>query len=143
MEEITRKPVAVIECWEEIPCNPCVHACPHKAIHMEEGMHHIPWVDENVCTGCTICVAKCSGQAIFVVERTDETAKVSFPYEMLPLPERGMAVYGTDRDGNIVCDGTIANVNLSKAFDHTAVVTIEIPGGLEKDVRGFRYKEEA
>lgn len=142
MEEIRRRPIAVIECCEEIPCNPCVSACPQKAIRMEEGIHHIPWVDENACVGCGICVAKCSGQAIFVVEKSERTAKVSFPYEMLPLPEKGTAVWGTDREGKSVCEGTITKVSLAKAFDRTAVVTIEIPVRWAEEVRGFRYKEE-
>ncbi len=134
-------PIAVIECKEEIPCDPCVRACPHHAIQIEGGIHNIPQLIVNRCVGCGICVAKCSGQAIFVVEKRREKGYVSFPYEMLPLPQKGDHVFGTDRDGNVQCDGIIQKIITAKSFDHTAVVTIEIPVEFVDDIRGFRFKE--
>lgn len=142
MEQIRKKGVAVIECCEEIPCNPCVSACPRHAIRINGGIHHIPELDEEACIGCGICIARCSGQAIFVVERLERTARISFPYEMPEIPEKELEVYGTNRDGEPVCTGVITQIMEHKSFDHTMVVTIEVPAANADDVRGFRFKEE-
>ena len=32
LDRIRKGPVAVIECYEEIPCDPCRTSCPKKAI---------------------------------------------------------------------------------------------------------------
>lgn len=142
MEKEKSRPIAVIECCEEIPCNPCMNACPHHAITIEGGIHHIPQLNTELCIGCGICVAKCSGQAIFVVGQEMDCGVVSFPYEMLPLPEKGMIVKGTNRKGKIVCQGEIMKVVQKKSFDHTAVVTLKVPLGQEETVRGFQFMEE-
>lgn len=142
MEGDEMRAIAVIECCEEIPCNPCVKACPHHAIRIEGGIHHIPQLDAAQCVGCGICVAKCSGQAIFVVEKGEKTGKVSFPYEMYPLPTVGLCVSATDRDGQVVCDGVVTGVRTTKGFDRTSVVTVEVQADAVDVVRGFRFKEE-
>ena len=77
MEKKELRPIAVIECCEEIPCNPCMSACPHHAIVIEGGIHHIPQLKPELCVGCGICVARCSGQAIFVVGQEQEYGVVS------------------------------------------------------------------
>lgn len=142
MENKELRPIAVIECCEEIPCNPCMSACPHHAIVIEGGIHHIPQLKPELCVGCGICVARCSGQAIFVVGQEQDYGVVSFPYEMLPLPEKGMIVDGTDREGQTVCQGEILKVMAAKNFDHTTVVTLKVPLGKEDTVRGFRFRED-
>lgn len=83
-----------------------------------------------------------SGQAIFVVGQEQDYGVVSFPYEMLPLPEKGMIVDGTDREGQTVCQGEILKVMIAKNFDHTTVVTLKVPLGKEDTVRGFRFRED-
>lgn len=137
-----RRAVAVIECYEEIPCNPCVSACPQHAIRIEGGIHHVPYLDEEVCTGCGNCIARCSGQAIFVIERGEGYARVSFPYEMPGVPKKGQEVYGTDRYGAVVCTGRIIRIVSQEVYDRTMVLTIEIPEKYADMVRGFRFKEE-
>lgn len=141
-ESRIKRAVAVIECYEEIPCNPCVSSCPQKAITMEGGIHCIPHLDESKCIGCGICITRCSGQAIFVVENCGMVGRVSIPYEFLPLPEKGMGVLATDRNGDVVCDGRIVSVRSQKGFDHTNIVTLEVPREFLEQVRGFRYRQE-
>ena len=41
-ERQRRGPVAVIECFQEIPCNPCADACPRGAITMPENISQRP-----------------------------------------------------------------------------------------------------
>ena len=142
MDKNKKRAVAVLECYEEIPCNPCMHSCPHEAIRIEGGIHHIPVLDEAKCVGCGICITHCSGQAIFLEEVTEDDGYVSVPYEFVPLPVKGMKVGATGREGQYICEGEIADVRSAKAFDHTSVVKIKIPKRYVNDVRGFQYMEE-
>lgn len=49
-EQLKRGPHAVIECTEEIPCNPCCTACPLvEAILMAE-LGHLPPAEEYPST---------------------------------------------------------------------------------------------
>jgi Fe-S-cluster-containing hydrogenase component 2 len=92
-------PAAIIECTEDIPCDPCVDSCPSGAIHMNS-LTAPPTVDFQACTGCTLCMDICPGLAIFVVDVSGaDQAIVSIPYEMLPLPQKGQSVEALDRRG--------------------------------------------
>lgn len=56
----------VIECTQNIPCNPCQDACPKHCIRIGSNITALPSIDESKqCTGCGMCIASCSGQAIF------------------------------------------------------------------------------
>ena len=139
-EERYRKgPVAVIECLQEIPCNPCEAACKFGAIYVGMPITNLPVLNEEKCTGCGQCIAQCSGLAIFVVDKTysETEATVSFPHEYLPLPEKGQRVRAVNRAGEYVCDATVLRIVNSKMNDHTPVVTVAIPQNFADDVRGM------
>lgn len=131
--------VACIECRQEIPCNPCESACPHGAITVGTPITHLPVLDEDKCIGCGICIARCPGLAIFCVHKhySETTSLVSFPYEYLPLPQKGDTVRCVSRCGEYVTDGTVHSVKTAAAFDHTAIVTVEIPKQYLMDVRSM------
>ena len=82
----------MIECVQNIPCNPCQDACPKHCIKIGSHITALPAVDQEVeCIGCGLCVSSCSGQAIFLVqEECDEPGygTVTLPYEFLPLPKK-------------------------------------------------------
>lgn len=132
-------PCAVIECPQEIPCNPCEAACPRHAISVGKPITNIPKLDESKCTGCGMCVSACSGLAIFVVnpDYSEEEATVAFPYEYLPLPSPGDTVTAVDRRGQAVCDAKVLSVMCPPRYDHTAVVTVVVPKGTENEVRSM------
>ena len=129
MENKELRPIAVIECCEEIPCNPCMSACPHHAIVIEGGIHHSPQLKPELCVGCGICVARCSGQAIFLVDEDtgDGKAEVTIPYELLPIPETGDMGSALDRSGTKVCEAEVVSVKYSPAFDKTHLLTMRVP----------------
>jgi Fe-S-cluster-containing hydrogenase component 2 len=137
-------PVVVIECVENIPCNPCVQACPKGAIIIEGDINNTPTVDYDKCNGCGLCISACPGLAIFVVDagRTDAVGIVVLPYEYLPLPEKGEIVSALDREGNTVCDARVVRVADAKALDRTPLVSIEIPQDKVMIVRHFKRKDE-
>lgn len=138
-ERMSKGPIAVIECSQNIPCNPCETACRFGAITVGDPITNLPVIDESKCVGCGICITKCPGLAIFVVDKSsDGMATVSFPFEYLPLPEKGDSVNAVDRAGAFVCKATVLRVNNAEANDCTPIVTIEIPKEFADEVRSIR-----
>jgi Fe-S-cluster-containing hydrogenase component 2 len=133
-------PVAVIECFQEIPCDPCHEACKQGAILAFDDINSLPEIDFAKCNGCGRCISVCPGLAIFVVDETwkDGLAVVRIPYEFIPLPYEGQKVYGLRRDGVELCEAKVVKVENTKRHDRTPVVWVEIPRALSMDVRHIR-----
>ena len=136
-EEQLERGVAITECVQDIPCNPCVDACPVGAISMET-INSPPVVDYDRCTGCARCVAVCPGLAIFVVKKEEGRALITIPYEFLPLPEKGDIVRALDREGNDVGDAEVVRVVRKK--DSTCLVTVGVKRKLAMVVRNVRVR---
>lgn len=131
----------VIECTQNIPCNPCQDACKFGCISIGSKITSLPIVvKEADCRNCGMCVASCSGQAIFLIDDDlgDGTATVTMPYEFLPYPEEGTVGKGLDRSGQAVCEATVVSVKTSPAFDKTALLTVKIPKEYVNIVRFFK-----
>ena len=128
--------VAVLECLQMIPCNPCTSACKVGAI-TKETLTSLPVIDTEKCIGCRMCVAACPGQAIFFIEDDGEkgTALITFPYEYRPLPEIGQEVTAVDRKGQPVTEGFVRRVDVRGSFNLTTLVTVEVPEKYRDDVR--------
>ncbi|WP_312699398.1 4Fe-4S ferredoxin [Sedimentibacter sp.] len=127
IERINKGPVAVIECYKEIPCNPCETSCKFDAINIGEDINTIPAVCSDNCTGCAICLTKCPGLAIMIVDgsKSESTVLIRMPYEFLPLPKVGDIVMGLDREGGHITDVKVVGVLNPKSFDRTPIVTVE------------------
>jgi len=136
-ERFDKGPVAVIECVQEIPCDPCEHACSSGAITVGKPITRLPVLDGAKCIGCGECLALCPGLAIFLVHKhyTDTTSLVEFPYEYLPLPEEGAAVPCGGRDGQFIADGKVVKVKKTRHSDGTALVLVEVPKEFFMDIR--------
>ena len=136
-------PVAVIECLEDIPCNPCESSCKTGAIRVGDDITNLPQLDEEKCVGCQSCVHVCPGQAIFMVDESlpNGRATVLMPYEYRPLPEKGDVVTALDRAGIELGDATVVAVRQSKKMDQTATVTIEVPAEWSMKARMIRLKK--
>lgn len=143
LKRLQEGPVAIIECIEEIPCNPCESACPAGAIKIGSSITNLPVLDENKCTGCGVCISSCPGLAIFVLSLnyTDELALVSFPFEFFPLPKVGEEVSTIDREGRTVCKGKVVKILNKSKQDRTPVVSISIPKKYALVVRGISVKK--
>jgi len=137
---LSQGPVVVVECVENIPCNPCAYACPRKAITIEGNLTNRPKVDFSKCNGCAVCVAKCPGLAIFVVDSTfsKTEATVTLPYELLPRPKPGDRVWTLSRSGRRLCRARVVRVLDGKGLDRCAVVTVAVPKRLGNEVRSIR-----
>lgn len=131
----------VMECTQNIPCNPCQDACKKGCISIGENITSLPIVvDGSECINCGMCVASCSGQAIFLVDEDlgDGFASVTLPYEFLPLPEVGTKGKGLGRDGQPVCDAEVIQVRNVKAFDKTNLLTVKVPKEYAMKARFFQ-----
>lgn len=138
-ERYAKGPVAVIECVQEIPCNPCEAACSFGAIHIGEPITNLPTLLSEKCMGCGKCVAKCPGLAIVIIDKTysETTATVAFPFEYFPTPVVGEIRNAVNRKGEVLCQGKIVGVLNPAANDHTPVVSVEIPKQFADEVRSI------
>lgn len=135
----------VIECAQNIPCNPCQDACPKHCIRIGSHITALPAVDsEKECIGCGLCVASCSGQAIFLVQEESEPGygTVTMPYEFLPLPEKGDKGFGYDRSGKKICEAEVVQIRTDPVFDHTNLLTIKVPSDMVMRARFYKSSEQ-
>jgi ferredoxin len=131
----------VIECTQNIPCDPCQDVCPKGCILVEGSITALPKLDrDKKCSGCALCVGACSGQAIFLVDETYEEGygTVGLPYEFLPLPAAGDTGTALGRDGAPVCAATVVEVRDGKAMDRTPMLVMKVPAGEIGRARFFR-----
>jgi len=137
-------PVVIVECIENIPCNPCVDACARKAIKIYGDITNIPQVNFDACNGCTLCIARCPGLAIFVVNKNYNKTEsaISLPYEFTPRPQKGEIVKALDRQGKIICNGRVEKVLDAKLLDRCSVITIAVPKKFYNKVRFIKLKEK-
>jgi len=128
-KDYKKGPIAVIECIEEIPCNPCETSCPKGAIEVGNPITNLPRIDFERCVGCGICVAACPGLAIYVKDYnySEEEALITFPFEYLPLPKVGDIVTLAGRRGEEICEGKITKINNAKANKNTTILSASFP----------------
>ena len=134
-EEHLRKGVAITECLEEIPCNPCVESCPVSAISMAN-INDVPKIDYEKCIGCGNCVDACPGLAMFLVKVTGENALITLPYEFLPIPEKGERVKALNREGKEICDAVVKRIRRGK----TLLITIEVSAKYAMEARNIKVR---
>lgn len=123
-ERILERPKAIIECYKEIPCNPCETSCPVDAIHIGEDINARPVIDFDRCTGCGVCASRCPGLAITIREVKDGKATMKFPYEFLPRPKKGDSVTLVNRAGEAIGEGKVLGVLDGKSQNRTALVHV-------------------
>ncbi len=140
-ERMEKGPVVIIECDEDIPCDPCVESCKIKAI-LKESLTTPPIVDYEKCTGCALCVASCPGLAIFVVDFSrEDKALVYIPYEMLPAPKKGDTGDALDRSGKRIGSSKVAKI--LKGNRGTTVLGILVEKDLAMNVRSIKIREKS
>jgi Fe-S-cluster-containing hydrogenase component 2 len=126
-EQLLVKPKAIIECYQEIPCNPCATSCPFDAITIGEDINKIPVINYDLCTGCGSCVYSCPGLAIIIVKVRGDRVVFKIPYELLPVPVKGEIWKAVNRRGDIICDALIEGVMKNSRTDRTVVITVSVP----------------
>jgi len=140
-ERFAKGPVAVFECSQSIPCNPCADACPRGAITVKE-INDCPSIDMERCNGCGVCMTHCPGLSIFVVDYSYgvDTALIKIPYEFSPLPAANEVVDALDREGQSVGVGQVLRVQ--KSPNKTSIIWLSVPQELAMEVRNIRLRKE-
>lgn len=141
-ERLEQGPIAIFECYQNIPCNPCYTACKVGAIEPFVDINDMPKLLEEKCSGCGLCLAKCPGLAISILDYTySEThAMIKIPYEFIPLPEENEVVIALNRSGEPVCEAVVLKVLNPKSFDKTPMISLVFPKVHIKEVRHFKRK---
>lgn len=141
-ERLYKGMVAIIECEQEIPCNPCESSCRQHAILVGDPITNLPILKGELCVGCGLCVANCPGQAIFMIDMTykEKTALVGLPYEFIPLPEVGQVVTAADRNGEALGAGTVRKIVSDASLDKTNVVYVEVSKEIAEETRMIRLE---
>lgn len=136
---LAKGPVAVIECFERIPCNPCRTACCRDAIQPFADINDRPVIKDENCNGCALCLAKCPGLAIMIVDMTwsADRALLKIPYEFRPLPEKGETVLGLNRAGEPVAPVEVVAVLNTRALDRTPIVSIAVDKAHVRAIRNI------
>jgi len=126
-ELLKSKRLAVIECIEDIPCNPCEEACRFKGIH-KETFTKPGQVDWENCNGCAACLLACPGLSVFLMEIRNGKGYVTLPYEIMPTPEIGNNAELMNRAGEVIGQGKIVAPTYKALGDATPrwVVTVEM-----------------
>ncbi len=126
-KKVLTRPKAIIECYQEIPCNPCETSCPFDAIIIGEDINTIPKIDYDKCTGCGICVYSCPGLAIMNVMIKNGKAYFKVPYELLPLPKVDEVWLACNRHGEVITKCKIEQVMPPKKTNYkTALITVSV-----------------
>lgn len=136
-------PFCVIECFQEIPCDPCVKSCARNAISMQGDINVLPQVNFERCNGCGRCIFQCPGLAIFVVDmsKDDNYARVMLPYEFNPIPQVRENVCCLNRAGEELGWFEVEKVMHGKTSNKTYVITVKVPHDLANEVRAIKVWE--
>jgi Fe-S-cluster-containing hydrogenase component 2 len=138
-ERLATGPVAVVECFQEIPCNPCYTACSTGAIQPFTDINQLPQIDWEQCNGCTRCVGFCPGLAIFIVDDTysDTESIVKIPWEFSYLPKEGEEVAGMNREGKEVARVIVKKIQQSPKKNRAHILWLIVPKELAFEIRSI------
>ena len=65
---------ALLECCQEIPCNPCATVCKTGAI-VKSTLNSRPEFKAEKCVGCKLCTKVCPRDAILPIATAEEKEK--------------------------------------------------------------------
>ena len=139
-ERLKRGPVAIVECFETIPCNPCYTACPSGGINAFKSITDLPTIDFDKCNGCTLCISSCPGLAIMIIDyqHQKDYIKMTIPYEFFPLPKEGEWVKGLNRCGEEIEKVQVLSIIKENQHDKTFLVSIAVPKNQFKEIRSIK-----
>ena len=138
----------VVRCVQEIPCNPCIEACPINSLEIAGGNIMLqPEFHGPQCVGCAQCVAACPGLAIVLVdERADpshRTALITMPWEFSEGVIRpGDHVRTVGFEAEAIGAGVVKAVKRSPSQNRRRLVLVEVPWADRQRVAAFAIQPE-
>lgn len=142
----------VFHCTQEIPCNPCSHACRFGLIQIDpRDIRRTPrFVPQNErgrrCGGCARCVVNCPGLAITLVDyrRDPYFPTVTVPFEFLKDTIRvGDVVTVLDTEGHELGEAPVEGLTAPEGSDRTLLVRIRAPKHIARRIAGIRVQPPA
>ncbi len=132
----------VINCVQEIPCNPCEVVCPKNSIKIGEPITNVPEYTGG-CIGCEICVAKCPGLAITLVDwrKGDPIVTVPFEFEPDDYFKVGDLVDVTDRLGNLLGKAEVVRIRRRTVSKGTRIIKLKVNRNIAERVAGIRIQK--
>ncbi|MBI2606322.1 MAG: 4Fe-4S dicluster domain-containing protein [Deltaproteobacteria bacterium] len=132
------KPVASLECLEDVPCRACADACPESAIEIARLIEQ-PRLFEDKCTGCGACVAVCPAGAAVMVREISAQGKARYylPDSGIGTYRSGLGVQLLNRRGEALGAGRVLSAQTYEDLPHR-VVQVEASDVHVWEGRGFR-----
>jgi Fe-S-cluster-containing hydrogenase component 2 len=137
-------PIAIIECDQDIPCNPCEEVCPRNAIIVGQPITNLPKIYSDNCNGCTRCITICPGLCIFVINKnySDTESLIYLPYEFYPIPDKNENVDLLNNYGEVICTGKIKKIIKPLRDNKTYVLGVVIPKKFFMVARAVKLKRK-
>jgi Fe-S-cluster-containing hydrogenase component 2 len=110
-----KKPIASVECFEEIPCNICQTVCPTSAIQIGKVPRNgSPILNESACISCGACVHACPTGSIPMIHDVENK-----PMASLTLPWRGIKPWSVGEFATLVNrkGESLGSVRVSKILE--------------------------
>ncbi|MFL5815487.1 MAG: 4Fe-4S dicluster domain-containing protein [Bdellovibrionia bacterium] len=134
------KPLASVECLEEIACQVCQTVCPTQAIQISPRPEEPGRVlSEDLCTACGMCVKACPSEAISIIEEKEDRT-----FSLLTLPWKGKQLWREgefaillNRRGDSLGSARV-KVVLPESSEQVQLVQLEVPSHLLWEARGLR-----
>lgn len=129
------KPVASLECFEDISCRACEVACPETAIRIERDAGKTEqFLIESRCTGCGACLRACPSQAAYLIhERESEpTSRLTLPWNGRERFQPGGQAQLVNRRGESLGSARVSAVD-------GLLVQLEVPTHLVWEARGISH----
>jgi ferredoxin len=137
------RPIASIECFEEIPCNICQTVCPTSAILIGKvPRSKTAILNEAACIACGICVSSCPSSAIsmFKEEETKSTSPLTLPWKGSKNWTLGEYAVITNRRGESLGSARVTAILPSEPPSETHLVQVEVPSHLIWEARGLKHR---
>jgi thioredoxin reductase/Fe-S-cluster-containing hydrogenase component 2 len=141
----SNKPLPIIDCMQNIPCNPCVNSCKVNAITMDDNnISSLPRIDYNKCISCLNCAKICPGLSIYFVNYNydEENANIILPYELFFNLVKDQTVIALDKHGKKVCEAKLLKTIKTNSINSVTLVSLLVKKEYAFDVRSFTLKEE-
>lgn len=137
-EEHRKRPIASVECFEEIPCNVCQTVCPTSAIQIGKVPRKLSILNENACTACGLCVSSCPSGIIPMLHEKEERST-----SLLTLSWRGQKPWNVgefatllNRRGENLGSARVSSITDSASGSQR--VQLEVPTHLLWEARAIR-----
>lgn len=132
----------VFHCVQEIPCNPCVHACPLDLIKIDSSdIRKQPKIESiEACIGCAKCLVNCSGLAITLVDyrKSQDTVRITLPCEFTQEQIGRNPLDLVDMNGNALGTYEIVSFKYLKNNNHTRIIQFDVKPEIAQKVAGFK-----